>query len=361
MVDGGINSTLYHDADDEQVTDPGGYRNYAYNANGDQITYYDMGQPASTFSYDPEDRLVGITYGGGGGVTFSYDALGRQVARTAGGVTTSYYYDGDAVIDEYNGTSYAQYTWGPGGQVRRGSEFTLYDGLGSVTKITDGSGTPTEQITFDAFGREQNVGGSSSDPYQYKSEYGYRTDGDGAYGQGITKVGARYYDPLFGRFITRDKDLGQSPYAYCGGDPVNFVDPSGFHPKKKVTDQINPDGTVTETTTITDDDGSWTTTEITYDVDGTPISLTEWSSDGSWTQQDWFDIFTQMSNNGATEVKLASAGGIANTVPNPNYAGVGVGSMLAQRNPYVTYGLLGLAAGGFIAQGIGALGQYLTR
>ena len=40
-------------------------------------------------------------------------------------------------------------------------------------------------------------------------------------------MGARYYDATFGRFITRDTDLSQSPYAYCGGDPVNFSDPSG--------------------------------------------------------------------------------------------------------------------------------------
>jgi hypothetical protein len=41
------------------------------------------------------------------------------------------------------------------------------------------------------------------------------------------KVGARYYDATFGRFITRDTDLSQAAYAYCNGDPVNFSDPSG--------------------------------------------------------------------------------------------------------------------------------------
>ncbi len=41
------------------------------------------------------------------------------------------------------------------------------------------------------------------------------------------KVGARYYDPQTGSFITRDTYLDQKPYLYCEHDPVNGVDPTG--------------------------------------------------------------------------------------------------------------------------------------
>ncbi len=43
----------------------------------------------------------------------------------------------------------------------------------------------------------------------------------------MQKVGARYYDPELGVFLTRDTVLSQKPYAYCDGDPINFSDPSG--------------------------------------------------------------------------------------------------------------------------------------
>jgi hypothetical protein len=47
-------------------------------------------------------------------------------------------------------------------------------------------------------------------------------------------VGARYYDPLVGRFLQADSWLGEitrpqslNRYHYCEGDPVNHVDPTG--------------------------------------------------------------------------------------------------------------------------------------
>ncbi len=62
----------------------------------------------------------------------------------------------------------------------------------------------------------------------YNASSGYRSDGDGAAGAAaLQKVGARYYDPQFGCFLTRDTDLSQRPYAYCDGDPVNNTDPTG--------------------------------------------------------------------------------------------------------------------------------------
>ena len=48
---------------------------------------------------------------------------------------------------------------------------------------------------------------------------------------GLVLLGARYYCPAIGRFISRDPAgfvNGPNVYAYCGDDPVNFSDPSGL-------------------------------------------------------------------------------------------------------------------------------------
>ena len=68
--------------------------------------------------------------------------------------------------------------------------------------------------------------GSSTGAYQFGATSGYRAEGDAA----LTLVGCRSYDAQVGRFITRDTNLDQKPYAYCDGDPVNAVDPSGHSP-----------------------------------------------------------------------------------------------------------------------------------
>jgi RHS repeat-associated protein len=94
--------------------------------------------------------------------------------------------------------------------------------------VTNGSQTITSTQETEAFGRFIGGTGSTASPYGYHGADGYRQDGDGPAGlEPYQKVGARYYDATFGRFITRDTDLSQAPYVYCNGDPVNCSDPTG--------------------------------------------------------------------------------------------------------------------------------------
>jgi len=54
-------------------------------------------------------------------------------------------------------------------------------------------------------------------------------------GNGKWELGARFYDSGSSSFIQQDRYLGDASdplslnrYSYCGLDPVNFVDPTGF-------------------------------------------------------------------------------------------------------------------------------------
>lgn|GEM_PF-2648305 len=91
--------------------------------------------------------------------------------------------------------------------------------------MTNGSGSVTGSVAYDAFGQQVASSGSSGSSYLFAATSGYRSDGDA----GLSHVGARYFDAQVGRFITRDTYLDQHPYVYCDADPVNRLDPSGHN------------------------------------------------------------------------------------------------------------------------------------
>ncbi|HTB96485.1 MAG TPA: RHS repeat-associated core domain-containing protein [Terracidiphilus sp.] len=173
------------------------------------------------------------------------DGDGNRVSKrvTSGGVTTTTSY----LIDDLNPTGYPQvideltngvvsttYTYG----FQRISEdrivsgaftpsFYVYDGEGNVRQLASASGTVTDSYDYDAFGNEISSTGSTPNSYLYRGE-AYDPD------LGLYYLRARYYNPITGRFVSRDPDDGDVTdpktlhrYLYAGGDPVNRIDPSG--------------------------------------------------------------------------------------------------------------------------------------
>lgn len=70
-------------------------------------------------------------------------------------------------------------------------------------------------------------GPNPANPLRFVGKSGYYSDDD----LGLDLLGARYYDPNIGRFITQDpiRD-GLNWYAYCGNNPVMKVDLTGMKP-----------------------------------------------------------------------------------------------------------------------------------
>lgn len=53
------------------------------------------------YYYDSENRLIEVSYSGSAIAGYYYDYAGRRIAKVAGGITTTYCYDGAQVIAEY--------------------------------------------------------------------------------------------------------------------------------------------------------------------------------------------------------------------------------------------------------------------
>ena len=123
---GGVTTTHAYDNDDELTGTTGGFTNsYGYNVNGDQTTRTLSGT-SYTLTYDFDDQLTSM-----GGSGFAYDAAGRRVSRTSGGVTTGFLYDGGSVLlEKQGGATSATYTYGTS-LIRKDGERPLFDGLDS--------------------------------------------------------------------------------------------------------------------------------------------------------------------------------------------------------------------------------------
>jgi RHS repeat-associated protein len=96
-----------------------------------------------------------------------------------------------------------------------------------VRFLTDGAGTVTDTYDYDAFGNLVSQTGSTPNNYLYAGE---QWDSD----LGMYFLRARYLNVGTGRFWTQDSFEGDKydprslhKYLYAGGNPINFVDPSG--------------------------------------------------------------------------------------------------------------------------------------
>ena len=228
-----------------QYTSVGG-TTHLYDANGNLIS-----DGTNTYTYDEQNRLLSMA-NSLSSAGYAYDAFNRRVSKTVNGVTTYFVYDGDEVIADYDGTGSlaAQYINGDNidevlAMERGGNTYYYnYDGLGSVTELTDATGAIAENYTYDPYGNPSIVNSVIGNRYRFT---GREFDEE----SGISHYRARAYDSMLGRFLQRDPigyedglnlyeyvdSVGKPPYNsndftnlynFVGNNPINRVDPLGL-------------------------------------------------------------------------------------------------------------------------------------
>ncbi len=201
-----------------------------------------------TFSYDAQDLLSQVSYGGGGSSTMVWDADQQRQKLTNSGGSTYFVYDPTAgvpaVLVETDGENETFYVREPGGElIARATDQTrqyyFFDRLGStIAMVPAVEANPTDRLFYTPWGEIVTSGsrastvGTTANPYRYVGQLGYYYHHQDAGLQDWMQLGVRFYEPEIGRFEWRDPEelIGLTSYGYADLMPLLFIDPDGRTP-----------------------------------------------------------------------------------------------------------------------------------
>jgi RHS repeat-associated protein len=170
-------------------------------------------------------------------ISYTVDGFGRRVGKQVGGKFTRGWLYRDALrpVSEVTAegvfSHFAYASGAPGApdfMLRAGVPFRFVkDHQGSVRFVVNATtGIVAQALEYDDFGKVTRDTAPGFQPFGFA---GGLYDPDSA----LVRFGARDYDPFVGRWAAKDPigfAGGGNVYAYCGGDPVNLVDPDGKNP-----------------------------------------------------------------------------------------------------------------------------------
>jgi RHS repeat-associated protein len=197
-----------------------------------------------TFAYDFEDQLIS-TVEGTEEMAFSYDATGRRIQVVEGGEVRRFVVapGPDEAMDVVYGVQdpnegWAGYVWAgslPLARYQNGSvEHYLTDASGSVVSVVDSDGQEIESFDYDAFGAVRSDATPSDLVTLAGGGIRFQAQWLDA-GSSLYHFRARVYDPVTGRFLTRDPLEPDSfvpetfdTYRFARSNPLVFSDPLGL-------------------------------------------------------------------------------------------------------------------------------------
>ena len=206
----GENVTADNDGNITELPLPNGTMHLEYDCDNKLVKADDC-----EYTYDAENnRIAASYYGEVTKYVINPSSLSQTLVRTKANGETAYYVYGLGLIGQYADDGYKTYH---------------FDVRGSTVAITDENGTVTDTFAYDAYGGTIGRTGTTDTPFRYCGQYGIMTEPNG-----LLYMRARYYSPTICRFVSQDSVVGSisdssslNRYAFCGGNPVMYVDPTG--------------------------------------------------------------------------------------------------------------------------------------
>ncbi len=204
-------------------------KNFVYDANGN-LTQDDL----HSYTYDAENRLVGIGFLSQPGVSesFRYDGNNHRVVSVlVNGATTTethYFWCGQVLCEARNASDKVIGRYFAEGQEAPAAGTLLYygrDNIGSVRDILNAqTGSLVGSNDYDPYGNAIKATGSANTDFRFAQLF---YDKQSA----LYRGNFRSYDTRLGRWQSRDpkfETTGVNLYAYAGDNPMNGVDPYGL-------------------------------------------------------------------------------------------------------------------------------------
>ena len=184
-------------------------------------------------------RLIAITEPNKDNIEYFYNEEGIRTKKIVGSDITTYELNGSNIISETkNGTQTTRYIYNERGllvgfEYLNKMYYYVKDGLGIIDEIIDENGQLMVSYKYDAWGRitHKVITNQEIDNVNNFVYNGYYIDDE----TGYYYLKTRYYNPLFGRFISVDSynnisfdSLADTNlFVYCRNNPIISVDHDG--------------------------------------------------------------------------------------------------------------------------------------
>ncbi|AZI24059.1 RHS repeat-associated core domain-containing protein [Pedobacter sp. G11] len=212
---------------------------YAYDVNGNATTDGRSGYTVQYNHFNLPFHIPNIN------LTYTYDGTGRKIRKNSNGSVRNYIdgieYKPDGTIDFIQTEEGLALNNGSGGY---SYQYNLTDHLGNVRysfDIYNGAVRRLQQDDYYPFGLRKSISPvATTNKYLYNGKE-VQDELGGQY-----DYGARFYDPVIGRFSTVDPLADEfdhmSPYNYAMNNPILMIDPDGMaaDTSKKVTPPPKP-------------------------------------------------------------------------------------------------------------------------